>query len=675
MTNVDVACLAAELASLLSGSRIEKAFQPAKDQVVLRLRQKGAGRLDLLFELGRFLTITRRPPDNPDKPSMVAQILRSEYGNGRVVGVHQVGFDRLLRFDVERGDGRKAIVFELFGDGNLLLLDADDAIRLPMRGADHGARKLRKGEPYAPPPGPATPFDLDLGAFTAKGQAGVKDVVRFLAVDLGFGPQWAEELCARADVPKNTLVADVDDAQWQALHEQLMDLGDQIGRNDLAPVVIHKGEERVDAAPFPLVTCPAPDFAAEESSTFHGALDTYFVGTSDEDDAGDDPRQRRFDEAKGKLTRRIQQMQDSIDAFVADETARRQEADVLYLRFQEVQGLLGVILDAHGKGHSWQEIGGRLRQAADGGDVTAAMLADLRADATATLRLTDLDGQEFLVNVDVRRNVQENADRLYAESKKAAGRQDGAKVALKKSQAELAELEAKGLDGFGAAPKRKQEQSRHFWFESYRYCMGPDGALLVGGRNAAQNDAVVKKYLRDGDRYVHAAIHGAPSIVVRTPEDADAPSDADLEVAGQFAVCASRAWRQFGAASAYWVTPQQVNKTPRSGEFVPRGAWIVHGKRNTMDGLPMTWAVGQVSFTLDGTPVPATDAADRKTITKLVGGPPQAFAPYTDELVRMEPGDVEPNDAAAFLAERFECGIEEAQAVLPGGPVRWEGIQ
>ncbi|HEX2065257.1 MAG TPA: NFACT family protein, partial [Candidatus Thermoplasmatota archaeon] len=124
MTNVDVAALAAELAPLLVGGRLEKAYQPAKEQVLLRLRRKGVGRIDLLFELGRFLTVTQRPPENPDKPSMVAQVLRQQLENARVAGLAQVGFDRLLRIDLERGDGRRSLVFELFGDGNLLLLDA-----------------------------------------------------------------------------------------------------------------------------------------------------------------------------------------------------------------------------------------------------------------------------------------------------------------------------------------------------------------------------------------------------------------------------------------------------------------------------------------------------------------------------------------------------------------------
>src|SRR4029077_5134488 len=137
------------------------AYQPAKEQVLLRLRRKGAGKLDLLVELGRFATVTRRPPANPDRPSMVAQFLRSTFENARVSKVSRVGFDRLLRLDFERGDGRRSIVIELFGDGNLLVLEEDGTILLPMRGQDHGARRLRKGEAYLPPPGSSSPFGMD----------------------------------------------------------------------------------------------------------------------------------------------------------------------------------------------------------------------------------------------------------------------------------------------------------------------------------------------------------------------------------------------------------------------------------------------------------------------------------------------------------------------------------
>ncbi|MGB1697178.1 MAG: ribosome rescue protein RqcH [Thermoplasmatota archaeon] len=669
LTNVDVAALASELEPMLVGGRIEKAYQPAKDQIMLRLRKKGLGRLDLLFQLGKFLTITRKPPENPDKPSMVAQILRKDYGNGRIMAVSQVGFDRILRMDVERGDGMRSLVFEVFGDGNLLLLDADDVIALPMRGGDYGARSLRKGATYQPPPGGADPFKLDLDAFRAKGQEGVRDVIRFLAVDLGFGPQWATELCAVADVPKNLPVAEANDAHWLALHQQVAALGAQLEKRDLAPGIVFKGEESVDAIPFPMQTAPGP---LEESPSFVRALDGYFLGATDEDDGQtEDPRQPRFDAAVGKVQRQVDQMERSMGKFVQDEADARAKGDALYANFQTVEGLLAHLTAAR-KHHSWDEINAILADARKKDVPIAKQILELDGNnASALLALQDLEGHTVKVRVDVRKTIQENAEIQYTAAKKAKSRQAGATTALVEAKARLQAIKDKGLDGFGAAPKANEGPQRHFWFESYRWTITPNKFLCVGGRNADQNDQVVKKYMRDGDRYVHAQIHGAPSVVVRASDGSSTePEESDLLIAGQFAACASRGWRQFGQGSAYWVTPQQVNKTPRSGEFVPKGAWIVHGKRNIMDKLPMEWAVAMVHFNMAGTPVEPDD--DPRLVKKLVGGPIQGLQPFADRIWKLVPGDVEPNDAAARIAEGFGVSMEDAHHVLPAGPVRFE---
>ena len=687
MTNVDVAALAGELRRLMVGGRFDKAYQPAKDAVLLRVRRKGAGRLDLLFELGRFVTVTRRPPENPDQPSMVAKILRSTFENARVVDVRQVGFDRLLRIDLEKQE-RHSLVLELFGDGNLLLLDAAGTIVLPMRGVDHGARRLRKGEPYVPPPGGADPLRMDRDALVeaAAGARG-KDLVRFLALDLGFGPLWAEELCLRAGIDKATAPDAATEADWDALHAAVRLLADEVGRNDLAPAVIYEAGPAdgadgdgtggapvpVAAVPFPMRKYPAPRFAAEEAPTFREALDIYYRGVEGDGEEDDDPRRRRFEEARGRLRRQVAQMEEAIHGFEAEEAERRADGDALYGAYQTVQAVLDQLQVAR-RERSWQEIAAVLEQAREAGRPEAQAVRSIQAhDGTALVRVPDLEGPgERDVAIHLNESVQDNAARQYEAAKKAKSRQEGAGVALRKARAELAELESRGLDAFGAAPRRAAGPKRHFWFESYRWTVTPSGLLAVGGRNAGQNDAVVKKYLRDGDRYVHAEIHGAPSVVVRP---SDGPSvevpEEDLRVACQFAATSSRAWRQFGAASAYWVTPVQVNKTPRSGEFVPKGAWIVHGRRNVESGLPMRWAVGLVRFTFDGRPVPR-DAPDPDRMTwKLVGGPPEGMAPFAHAVVLLEPGDVEPNDAAHALAEAAGVDEEEAQAVLPNGPVRF----
>lgn len=679
MTNVDVAALAAELSPLLVGGRFDKAWQPGKEQVLLRVRRKGAGKLDLLFDLGRFLTITRRPPENPDKPSMVAQILRNTLENARVTGFRQIGFDRLVRMDFERGDGRHSLVFELFGDGNLLVLDGNDTIVLPMRGAEHGARRLKKGEPYQPPPGSSLPFSLDAQQLRSAAE-GSRDVVRFLAVSLGFGPLWAEELCLRAGVAKATKVPEATPQQWQALQAAVASLGRDIARNDLAPALVHEQGKPVDAVPFVLARYPAPAFSHEETPTFRDALDSFFLGTTTneegEEEDVEDPRRPRYEEARGKVLHQLKQMDDAITQFLREEEEARLDGDALYASFPQVEAAIAAINKARvTKG--WKEVEATLATAREQGHAAAKQILALRPhEGTARLALALSDGAPREVEVDLRLSVQQNAEECYDRAKKAKSRRDGAQVARKEAEGRLAEVERKGLDGFGAAPVRVARARHHFWFETYRWTVTPSGFMAVGGRSAVQNDAVVKKYLRDGDRYIHADVHGAPSVVLR-PADGASPEpmpEADLRAAGQFAVCASRAWRQGAQGSAYWVTPAQVSKTPNSGEFVPRGAWMVHGRRTALEALPLDWAVGLVRFLGNGTPLRA-DAPDPdgRFFTKLAGGPPQGLAPFATRLLRIQPGEMDPNEAAVLLAERYDVSVEEAQAALPAGSVRLEG--
>lgn len=678
LTNVDVAALAAELRPLLVGARLERAYQPGRSTILLRLRRKGVGRIDLLFELGRYLVATRRAPENPDKPSMVAQVLRTSLENSRVVAFRQVGFDRLLRMDLERGDGPKSLVFELFGDGNLVLLGEGDMILLPMRAGEFSARRVKKGEVYALPPGGAHPFEMDAGALRAKAAAGrSRDLVRFLALDLGFGPLWAEELALRAGADKATRLAEVPEEAWNAVHAAIQSLGGDIARNDLAPALVHEqaeeGARAIDAVPFAMRRYPSPRFAHEATPTFREALDAYFLGgegSDDESEAQEDPRQEAFDEARGKLERQSAQVEGAITQFLAQEAEWRADAEALYASFPQAQALLDGLAQAR-RGRSWAEVEETLRAGRAEGVAAALQVPELRPhEGIAVLRLRGPEGQERSVEVDLRLSVQQNADAKYEAAKRVRARRDGAETALADTRRKMAELESRGLDAFGTAPARAERVQRHFWFETYRWTVTPGGLVAVGGRSAAQNDAVVKKYLGEGDRYVHAEIHGAPSVVVKRAGPGAGIAPEDLRSACHFAVIASRAWRQASPGTAYWVTPEQVSKTPRSGEYVPKGAWMIHGKRNVEPDLPMTWWAGIVRFDPAGFPVPRDSWPDHpRAVPKLAGAPLEALRRFGEGCVRLVPGPVEPNDAAQLLAARFGVTHEEAMAVLPAGPV------
>jgi predicted ribosome quality control (RQC) complex YloA/Tae2 family protein len=137
---------------------------------------------------------------------------------------------------------------------------------------------------------------------------------------------------------------------------------------------------------------------------------------------------------------------------------------------------------------------------------------------------------------------------------------------------------------------RVQKKETRRVFTNYRWFINSDGNLVLAGRDASSNDSVVKKYLDEKDLYFHADIHGAPSVVMKVKNP---PSDLGIEETASFAWCMSRAWSaRFGNGAVYYVTKSQVSKTPESGEYLARGAWIVRGKKNFITHLNLEIAIG-----------------------------------------------------------------------------------
>ena len=59
-------------------------------------------------------------------------------------------------------------------------------------------------------------------------------------------------------------------------------------------------------------------------------------------------------------------------------------------------------------------------------------------------------------------------------------------------------------------------QSRKiYWFEKFDWFISSENYLVLLGRDMQQNEQLVKRYMRKGDVYVHADVHGASSCIVR----------------------------------------------------------------------------------------------------------------------------------------------------------------
>jgi hypothetical protein len=146
---------------------------------------------------------------------------------------------------------------------------------------------------------------------------------------------------------------------------------------------------------------------------------------------------------------------------------------------------------------------------------------------------------------------------------------------------------SEGAGGWQAA--RKQAQAplgiragrKRLWFEKFFWFVSSDRCIVVAGRDAHQNELLVKRYMRARDVYVHADVHGAATVLVRNDAGGVVPMRT-VQEAATFAVCRSKAWtaKLAGGTAAWWVHPSQVSKTPQAGEYLTTGSFVIRGKKN-----------------------------------------------------------------------------------------------
>jgi predicted ribosome quality control (RQC) complex YloA/Tae2 family protein len=612
-------------------------YQLTRDEILLRVQQKTEGQKEALFiRNGELICRTQRSFDAPEKPSLFAMTLRKYLLNGKISDITQHEFDRIIQIKIGRKEGDYTLVCELFSKGNIILLNPEGRIIRPLISKEWASRVIRSGEIYQPPPSQTNPFHLSEQEFNELLSTSSKDLVRTLATSVNLSGMYAEELCMRAGVDKTTKTREIDASTMKKLYEELQKLLSVFQEKNIHPVFVKKDQAIIDILPFPFLSYTTIDY--EPTASYSKGLELFIP-----DRKIQKPKETIHRKNIEKLQRQQIQQQELIEVFKKNIEQKKRDANLLYLNFQVCEKLL-------------QEIAALLRQKEKNEAINKirqnplVKLFDPTTNELVIL-LSDEEGNKIEIGLDFRKSVSENADQKYDESKKIQEKLKGALEAVEQTTHDLATKK----DVEVVEEEKKVTHGKQWWFERFRWFISTEGNLVVAGRDASSNDIVVKKYLSDGDRYAHADIHGAPSCVIKSKgvNDEKIPiSEKTLEEACLFAASYSRAWNQFGEASAYWVLPEQVSKTPESGEFVPKGGFIIRGKRNYCR-CKLEVAVGLIPFG-DG--------------EKLMGGPITAVATRAVKgYAILTPGTTKKSMIAQKLAKAFQVSTDMVEKVLPPG--------
>lgn len=258
------------------------------------------------------------------------------------------------------------------------------------------------------------------------------------------------------------------------------------------------------------------------------------------------------------------------------------------------------------------------------------------------------------ITINPKLSVEQNAQEYFEKAKKARKKLEGAKKALDISLEKLEQERQKRVDKLDKIKERHAEQAarkrrRAEWYEKFRWFFSSEGFLVIGGRDATTNEMVIKKHTDKEDIVFHTDMAGSPFFVVKTKSGSGSPGDATLQEVADATLCFSKAWKMgLGTTPAFWVRPDQVTKEAQSGEYIPKGAFMIRGKTNYMTPMP-SCAVGALE---DG---------------RIMCAPVSAVKANCSDYITLTQGRKKPSDIAKLVRKRFGGELDEIIRVLPSG--------
>ncbi|NYT05415.1 MAG: fibronectin-binding domain-containing protein [Methanomicrobiales archaeon] len=622
MGGVDLLGMLSELEATLP-LWIGKIYQYDAKTLGFRLNGENKERRFLCVEAGRRAHTVSVPPAAPENPSGYCMLLRKYLTGGKVLSIRQHGLERIFEIVVGKKETTFSLIVELFGEGNVILTDASHTIIKPLWHHRFRDREVVPGVEYVFTGTGRVSYTAE--EFDGMLAASGRDLVRTLARDFMLGGTYAEEVCRRAGIDKTTPAREAPAGAVRAAYDECL----RLAAATASPAITASG-----CWPFLFGDEPA----TARFDRFSAALEAFYPAPAVAEK-----------EEKPRLSReeRIRrQQEEAITRFEAEIRRLEEAVETIYANYPLVDDMIRT-LSAASERRSWQEIEAILK--ASDNEAARAVVKVHPADAAVDLAL------DPAVTIHVHESVEANVGRYYDRIKKMKKKKAGAEAAMERPVA--AEMPVRKKGPAGAKPR---------WYHRFRWSYTSDGVLLIGGRDADQNEELVKRYMEGGDLFLHADVHGASVVLVKGTTQ-------HMDEAAQFAGSYSGAWRAGHASvDVYAALPAQVSKTPEAGEYVARGSFIVRGERTWYRDVELGVAIG-VRYEPSCT---------------VIGGPVAAVAARARVWVVLRPGTYEPNDTAKkvlrALKERIPpedqksmkniLSTEKVAAFVPPGGSDIEGL-
>ncbi len=213
LDGIAIAGIVSELRKNLLNGRVDKIYQPEREEVIILIRSGGSNHKLLMSANSSHprVHLSTQSKNNPLQAPLFCMVMRKHLTGGKIVDISQPDFERIIYVDIEAynemGDlTNKRIIVEIMGKHSNIILTDENAIILDC--AKHithetsSVREVLPGKQYTEPPsqGKLNPMRLEREGFLAllSGKAGVKLQEVIYKSYSGISPVMAADICCRA---------------------------------------------------------------------------------------------------------------------------------------------------------------------------------------------------------------------------------------------------------------------------------------------------------------------------------------------------------------------------------------------------------------------------------------------------------------------------------------------
>ncbi|HYK71758.1 MAG TPA: NFACT RNA binding domain-containing protein [Pseudoneobacillus sp.] len=507
-----------EISSTLISGRINKIYQPFKNEIILLIRAKGKNHKLLLSAHPSYarVQLTNEANDNPNEPPMFCMLLRKHLEGSIIEDIYQIGLDRMICIEVkgrnELGDiSYKKLMIEIMGrHSNIVLIDKEkntilDSIK-HVSFAVNSHRAILPGQPYVLPPQQEklNPFSMVEDDVLKKidfnsGKLDKQLVEQFA----GISPLFAREIVHRAGI-----------ANRMTLPKTFHQVMKEINLGNIKPAITNNSQKEA------FYFLPLEHMKGESKSfeSLSIMIDRFYFGKAERD--------------------RVKQQANDLERFIQNEKEKNEK---------KIEKLKSTLDDAN-KAEEYQLFG----------ELITANMYSLQKGMKEieVINYYDENGSTIVIPLNPLKTPSENAQKYFSRYQKAKNSIQIIEEQIRLAEEELTYFDALGQQLMAASIRdiaeireelveggyiRERQKKKNKLVNQSKPLLevykASDGTEILVGKNNKQNDYLTNKVAGRDEIWLHTKDIPGSHVVIRSKE----PHEETIKEAATLAAYYSKA--------------------------------------------------------------------------------------------------------------------------------------